>query len=190
MATMRSSEETLRYIERLPLFESLTEREKSTLAAVLQPRGLQRGDLLCKEGDPGRSFYVTVQGTIEVLKELPDGRQEVLSTVGPNNFLGQVALIDRQTRSATLRASSTTLVLECSSDDFDRLFWAGTPFAYKLLDMMVTQLAGRLRDADREIYELFSNPQQTLLKLHDAALEVSRFVNDRDAYGDSRGGVR
>lgn len=175
-----TSSDTLKYIERLPLFADLTGREKSTLAAVLQPRGLQPGDVLCREGEAGRSFFVTVQGTIEVWKDVGGGRQELLSRVGPNHFLGQVALVDRQARSATLKAATTALVLECASDDFDRLFWAGTPFAYRLMDMIVTQLAHRLREADRELYDLFSNPKRTLLKLHEAAIEVARLAHDHD----------
>lgn len=183
--TPRSSD-TLPHLERLSLFADLTSRERATLAAVLQPRGLQTGDLLCREGEPGRSFYVTVHGTIEVWKNVGEGRQELLSTVGPNNFLGQVALIDRQARSATLKAATTALVLECSGDDFDRLFWAGTPFAYRLMDKIVTQLAHRLRDADRQLYDLFSNPKRTLLKLHEAAIEVARLADDHEVAPDQR----
>lgn len=182
-----TSNDTLQYLERLALFEDMTARERAMLATVMQPRGLQAGDVLCREGDQARSFYVTVHGVIEVWKDVGRGREELLSRVGANNFLGQLALIDRQPRSATLKAGSTALVLECAADAFDRLFWAGTPFAYRLMDKIVTQLAHRLRDADRELYDLFSNPQRTLLKLHEAAIEIARLAHDSDLGAESRG---
>lgn len=178
--TQRSST-TLPYLERLSTFADLSSRDRAILATVLQLRGLQPGEVLCREGDPARSFYVTVQGTIEVWKSVGADRQELLSRVGPDNLLGQVALIDRQARSATLKAATTALVLECADEDFDRLFWAGTPFAYRLMDKIVTQLAHRLRDADRQLYDLFSNPKRTLLKLHEAAIEIARLADDHEA---------
>ena len=174
-----TSDDVLRFIEELRLFGSLSERERSILAAVFRPRGLERGQTLCREGEAGRSFFVIVDGTIEIHKELPGGRQELLAEVGRDTMLGEVALIDRQPRSATMKAATPALVLECTADDFDRLFWAGTPFAYKLLDTIVTQLAQRLREADHELHDLFSNPRETLLKLHDAVLDVQRALNER-----------
>jgi len=182
-----TSNDTLQYLERLTVFEDISNRERAMLATVMQPRGLQTGEVLCREGDAARSFYVTVHGVIEVWKDVGSGREELLSRVGANNFLGQLALIDRQPRSATLKAGSTALVLECAAEAFDRLFWAGTPFAYRLMDKIVTHLAHRLRDADRELYDLFSNPQRTLLKLHEAAIEVARLSQDSDLNAESRG---
>jgi len=102
-----------------------------------------------------------------------------LVTVGPNTILGQVSLIDRGARSATLKAASSTMVLECGVDDFDRLFNAGTPFAYKLMDKIVTELARGVREADQELFVLFSNPKKTLMRLHEAALDVQRAAVSR-----------
>ena len=176
-----TSDDVLRLIEELRIFADLTERERSILSAVFRPRGLERGQTLCREGEAGRSFFVVVDGTIEIHKELQGGRQELLCEVGRDNMLGEVALIDRRPRSATMKAATPALVLECMADDFDRLFWAGTPFAYKLLDTIVTQLAQRLREADGELHDLFSNPRDTLLKLHEAAIDVQRALNERGA---------
>ena len=172
-----TTEDSLVFVRRMKLFRDLSEREKSIASSVFHVRRLEHGDVLCREGERGLSFYVTVQGTIEVHKELAADRKELLAEVGPDTMLGQVALIDRQARSATLMASGDAVVLECAVDDFDRLFWAGTPFAYKLLDMILIELSQRLRDADRALYDLYSNPGETLLKLHESAVDVQRVLS-------------
>ena len=169
-----SAEESQRHIQRLSLFEGLDAREKAILAGVFRPRGFRKGDTLCREGDGASSFFIVAMGSIDIFKELPDGRRELLHTVGPNAVLGQVSLIVRGPRSATLTAATSSIVLECSVSDFDRLFSAGTPFAYKLMDTIVTDLSRRVRDADRELASLFSNPKQTLMRLHEAMLEVQK----------------
>ena len=57
---------------------------------------------------------------------------------------------------------------------FERLFKAGNPFAFKVLDRIVVDLARRLRDADEQLKGIYENPKQTLLALHAAALGVQK----------------
>ncbi len=175
-----TSRDSLAYIDKLELFAGLDEKEKRTLSVAFRPRGLLKGEVLCEEGAVAESFFITAVGTIGVYKELGARRQELLSRVGPDNVLGQVALIDRQARSATLKAETSALVLECKVVDFERMFSAGTPFAYKLMDMIVTELARRLRDADQRLNDLYSHPMETMMRLQEAAAEIGRVANDQD----------
>ena len=66
--------------------------------------------------------------------------------------LGHMALVDRNRRSAACRVTSAQAELgELRSDDFERLFNAKTPFAYKILDNLVTDLVGRLRATNQTV---------------------------------------
>jgi len=176
------SEVVVRLMNEWDLFAGLDDREKSALSTVFRVRQTEGGELLCREGEAARSFFIVARGAVEVYKDLPGDRRERLANVGPNNLLGQVALIDGEARSATLVVTPGTVVLECSRDAFERLFRAGSPFAMKVLDMIVVQLCHRLREADKQLYELYTNPARTLLKLHDAALSISRTIEDQDHY--------
>lgn len=162
------------YFDRLALFEGLAPRDHAILATVFRVRDLELGEELCKEGEPAHSLFVVARGTIEIRKHVPRGGEESLGTVGPDNLLGQVGLIDRKGRSATLVASEPATVLECSSDDFERLFHAEAPFALRLMDRIVQDLAKRLRQADEQFVGLFRHPDQTRRRLWEAALDIER----------------
>jgi CRP-like cAMP-binding protein len=178
MAT--TTQDSFNLIRQLSLFTGLTDREMSTLSAVLLPREYEDGEWLCREGDKAGSFFINASGKVQVIKNVPGGGEEVLTEVGPNNILGQVSLIDGKPRSAGLRASGQTVVLECSSEHFDRLFQAGSPFAFKILDMTVVQLSRRLRDANNELRSLYENPSATQSRLREQALHVERAAADQD----------
>ena len=165
-----------RFIDVLPMFAELTERERGMLASVFKCRRVEHGHELCREGDRGQSFYILAKGILEVYKELPDGRREKLAEIGPDNLVGQVALIDGKPRSATCIARGPAIALECSRDDFDRLFKSGSPFALKIIDRVVVDLAKRLREANRQLHELYANPSDTLRLLEQAALDIQQTI--------------
>ena len=152
-------------------------RERGILAGVFVCRRVEHADALCYEGDRGQSFFIVAKGILEVYKELPDGRREKLADIGPDNLLGQVALIDGKPRSATCLARGPVIALECTRDDFSRLFQAGSPFALKILDRVVVDLAKRLREANRQLHQLYSNPSDTLRLLEQAALDIQQTIS-------------
>jgi NADH dehydrogenase len=63
------------------------------------------GDYIFRQGDPGTSFYVIEKGEVEVFRRV-EGKNsdEVIAVLGPGDFFGEVALIDNQPRSASIRA--------------------------------------------------------------------------------------
>ena len=173
-----SQEELLRMVDGLPIFRGLSSREKSTLLAIVTAHTYKAGDLLCREGDRAFSFYILCRGTVDVYKELPGGNRERLGQLSDGAMIGQVSLIDGKARSATVQAKTPVITLECSRDDFERLFTAGSPFAFKILDQIIIHLSKRLRDANTQIYNLYSRPTETLLKLHAACMTIQRTIND------------
>ena len=69
------------------------------------------------------------------------------------------------------------IALECTRDDFSRLFQSGSPFALKIIDRVVVDLAKRLREANRQLHELYSNPGDTLRLLEQAALDIQQTIS-------------
>ncbi len=172
------ADSTQRFIETLPIFQGLSSREKSTLTAILTTRVYKPGAILCREGDRAFTFFILARGTVEVFKELPGGKREKLGQLTDGSMIGQVSLIDGKPRSATVQARTQAVCLECTRDDFERMFTAGSPFAFKILDQIVIHLTKRLRDANHQLYNLYSRPTETLLKLHAACLNIERTLND------------
>lgn len=135
-------------LRRLPLFSDLTPKELAGLRDHLTWCAFDPGDTLFHEGDAAPCGYVIASGDIEVFSRLADGRKQKLATLGPGALVGILALIDHKPRSATCQVGMRPArLIEIKRADFDRLLYARSPFAYKILDRVALDLAERVRSA-------------------------------------------
>lgn len=140
--------QNLAALRRLPLFRDLTPKELASLREHLTWCRFDPGDTLFREGDPAPSCYVIASGDIDVFTRLDDGRKQKLATLGPGALVGVMALIDHKPRSATCQVGlQPARLIEMKRADFDRLLYARSPFAYKILDRVALDLVERLRGA-------------------------------------------
>ena len=141
-------------LSRIKLFKGLSDRELQLLAPSLTHCTKRRGEYLFQVNDAGHSCYVILSGTIEVLLMNEEGNTEPVAQLEPGETVGHLALVDRRKRSAACRVGSDQAVLaELRSDDFERLFNAQTPFAYKILDNLVVDLVSRLRHTNETLLQ-------------------------------------
>jgi CRP-like cAMP-binding protein len=134
---------------KLPLFSGLTTKELEVLRENLVLREFHHGDALFSEGDPARSCFVLIQGTVGVYIQNKNGENDHIAQLEQGAMVGHLALIDNKRRSATCRSlSNPTRLVELTRDDFDRLFWAQNSFAYKILDNLTLDLVQRLRSTN------------------------------------------
>jgi CRP-like cAMP-binding protein len=157
------------YMKTLDLFAGFSPAELDMLGMVFTVRALQEGEMLCTEGDTYASFFVVVSGQIASFKRTRSGRLD-LGRTGPNSLLGHKSLIQGGKRSCSMIASQPSLVLECNRADFQNLFQANSPFAYKVMDVVVNDLVGLLRKVDGTLDRLISSPDEGLSTELDALL--------------------
>lgn len=151
-----------RLLARAPLLKGLGPREMDILRSHLRPREVAAGQPLFEEGDPARSCFVVLSGRIGVYKRMRDGTEERLAVLTPGALVGHMALIDNKPRSASCRACDGPLVLvELDRGDFDRLFTAQSPFAFKITDRIAVDLAERLRAATERLSAAHRERDQT-----------------------------
>src|SRR5438477_6065957 len=91
-------------LARSPLFEMLSTPELEYVAELSRPRRLTAGQILFEEGERGDSLYVIVGGEMEVRRRDATGEQKVIAVLSPPEFFGEMSLIDKDYRSASLRA--------------------------------------------------------------------------------------
>jgi CRP-like cAMP-binding protein len=103
-------------IRGLPLFELCSKRDLRRIAALAQERPLEPGTELIREGEPGTEFYVVVEGQIEVRR----GKRRVAS-LGAGSFVGEIALLSRSPRTATVVATTPLVVLAIEGKSFVEL---------------------------------------------------------------------
>jgi hypothetical protein len=109
----RRHTETLR---RVSLFERLSRRELAGIGAIAAEEEFPAGHELTREGDPGRSFYIILEGTAEVFR----GGQK-LDSRGGGEFFGEIALIAHSPRTATVKAATPIRALVISDRKFRAL---------------------------------------------------------------------
>lgn len=97
------------------------------------------GDVLLREGDTAAAAYLIESGAVEVSK-MVDGRRIVLNTLGPGAIVGEMALIDRGPRSATVSATAKTIALIIDQKVFDRVLASAEPVLKALVLAYTTHL--------------------------------------------------
>lgn len=93
------------------------------------------GEVIIREGDQGNCMYVMQEGEVEVIIER-DGNEIQLEILGAGRFFGEMALFDRDVRSATVRALGRTRVLTVDKKNFMRRVHEDPSLAFRLVETM------------------------------------------------------
>jgi CRP-like cAMP-binding protein len=103
-------------LKRAPLFATCSKSELGSLALVADELDLPEGKVLTAEGDPGREFFVLIEGSADVRRK---GRK--VNTMSAGDFFGEIALVSNRPRTATVTAVSPLRVLVVTDRAFREL---------------------------------------------------------------------
>jgi len=153
-------------LRHIPLFANLNDEELAEITAITTMRQFPKGRVIINEGEHSDSLYAIVAGKVKVLVSEEDGKEIILSILGPGEFFGELSLIDNQPRSATVVTMESSTFNVISQADFMRILSTSPKIAKTILQAM----AKRLRDADRKISSLalldvYGRVARTLLEL-------------------------
>ena len=132
--------EKLDILRRIPLFRHLNYKELVKVLNQTQQQSFEEGQLVIREQSDGDEFYIILSGEVEVTK---GGRP--LTVLGPGVHFGEMALVDRSPRSATVAARSETRLMSLSRKAFYQLVRTEPVLSSKLLWSFVQVLSHRLR---------------------------------------------
>jgi CRP/FNR family transcriptional regulator, cyclic AMP receptor protein len=168
-------------LRRAPLFESLDDEETRALRAGVTDVELARGERLFDEGDGGDRLYVVLDGKIKLTRTSADGRENLISLVGPGEMFGELSLFDPRPR--TMSASAVTDVrMAALAHEYLRSWLSGHPdVALHLLaalarrlrrtnevmsDLVFTDVPGRVAKALLDLAARFGVQQEEGLQVH------------------------
>lgn len=139
--------ETLREIG---LFGALGDATLEHLTKILKTLRVLPGDIVFREGDASaREMLILLEGEMEVSKRSRSGKDTRIAILGPNDWFGEMAMIDMQPRSATARSLAPCRLIRMTSENLDSLYRFDLK-SYALIVLNIARdLSRRLRVTDR-----------------------------------------
>ncbi|MEY3447761.1 MAG: hypothetical protein RLZZ14_285 [Actinomycetota bacterium] len=137
-------------VRRAPLFTALDDSAASTLKESMTTVKINKGGVLFSEGDEGQTLYVIIEGKIKLGTRSSDGRENLLSILGPGEMFGELSLFDVGPRTATATAVTDTRLLALGHDKVIPWITAHPEVSLQLL----ARLAQRLRRTNEVVSDL------------------------------------
>jgi CRP/FNR family transcriptional regulator, cyclic AMP receptor protein len=137
-------------IRRAPLFTALDNAAAATLRESMTQVKVSKGQTLFKEGDAGDRLFVVVEGKLKLGTSSGDGRENLLSILGPGDMFGELSLFDPGPRTATATAVTDSRVLALANDQVIGWVTAHPQVSLQLLK----RLARRLRRTNEVLADL------------------------------------
>jgi len=113
-----ATQEAIDLLRMIPLFRSVGEADLQELASHLIERRFPRNTTIVEEGLAGDYMYVIREGRVKVTKLSEDGREKILEFFDSGSFFGEMALLDRAPRSASVKTLKPVRLLALSRTDF------------------------------------------------------------------------
>jgi CRP/FNR family cyclic AMP-dependent transcriptional regulator len=134
----------------VPLFSGVPDEQLRMLATVVTRKSVSRGSTIMVAGDPTDSLYIILSGRLKVMMSDAEGKEVILSILGPGEFFGEMGLIDDAPRSASVVAIEPCELLSIAKRDFSKCLAENFEMAMAVMRGLVR----RLREADRKIGSL------------------------------------
>ena len=129
----------LDHLAEVPLFSAASRRDLQKIARASDEVAVKAGRVLVDEGRPGHEFFLILEGTASVRR-----KNRKVAELGPGQYFGELSLLDRGPRTATVVADTDMKVLVLGQREFLGVLDEVPGLAYKILRIM----AHRLREAD------------------------------------------
>lgn len=152
-----SEEETRSFLINLPIFSSFNVDELSVFARHMSFIHLQRGEHLFLEGDLGTFMGFVVNGILEVQKKADNGENITLARLTKGSSIGEMALIDKSPRSATVIAKQATTVVTLTDKGFDLLAEKYPPLGIKVIQKVARLLSLNMRRTSSKLADLIQS---------------------------------
>jgi len=169
MATTTAPNETAAILGACRLFRDLEPAVLARIAPHFEPVNYKAGQIVFAEGDIGNSMLIISDGEVEVTKVVGQS-PHVLSRLGRGEHVGEMALISRQRRSATVRALGDFRGLVLRQSEFDAMLDEEPRFAREML----RAISDRLRRTDETALEQMVTAHQAL------TFSLARLADSRD----------
>ena len=130
------SDAKVELLKKVPLFAGCSKGELKRLASVADEIDLREGTILTREGRAGHEFFVLIEGTVRVAQD-----SRTIAELGSGDWLGEISLLTKSLRTATVTATSPVRALVITERDFRRTITEMPSIAMKVLSSVADRLS-------------------------------------------------
>jgi signal transduction histidine kinase len=130
-------------------FPGITPDEVQKLISHSQVHSYPTGTVLCREDKVETTFYMILEGEVEVTKNINQSEERLLKTLSPGDFFGEMGLIHNAPRAATVTTKTNLVALELEKEAFDDVLNHSASVSMA----MVREISNRLRENDEMAVE-------------------------------------
>lgn len=137
-------------LQRIPIFARLGESELAALRRIAMPRRFPTAETIFWQEDPSDALYVIVSGFVKAYSTTPEGKEKILTLLGPGEFVGEIGLLDGRPRSATVETLTPLETLVISRRAFRELALEQPEMLWKILAAIcekLRQISSQMLDA-------------------------------------------
>jgi CRP/FNR family cyclic AMP-dependent transcriptional regulator len=146
MTTSGGARDALEIARGIPLFGQVADGDLEQIASHLIERRYPRNTTIVEEGLPGDYMYIIREGRVKVTKLSEDGREKILEFLDEGAFVGEMALLERAPRSASVKTLTPVRLLALSRIDFIALLKKSPDLAMAVIQ----ELSRRLRTINEQ----------------------------------------
>jgi CRP/FNR family transcriptional regulator, cyclic AMP receptor protein len=132
-------------LNKVPLFSMLKTEDLHMISTIATEEAYEGGHVLFYEGDIGDKLFIIVSGAVTILKN-KDGVETALATLKENEFLGELALFDAETRTATARCNGPCTFLVIERNDIEQLAHEYPAIAFGFIKALMSRMRGMINN--------------------------------------------
>ncbi|MDH5445637.1 MAG: Crp/Fnr family transcriptional regulator [Gammaproteobacteria bacterium] len=172
-------------LNRMHLFSELNPSDSDILTQHSTTRTYPANSILINEGDDTDSLYVVLQGEVKVYASDENGKEVILNILGPGEYFGELALVDNEPRSASVKTIQPTKVMIIAKAEFKKVLADNPDMAFN----MIQSLAKQVRDLTNNVKSLalmdvYGRVAHTLLDLASEMEDGKMVVNQKLTHQD------
>jgi CRP/FNR family cyclic AMP-dependent transcriptional regulator len=146
-----SDRETVDFLASVPLLEGREKADLVELARVMRRRTVREGETLWRQGDEAREMVFIVDGAVSASLHVPGDRTVEIARAGPGDLVGEIALLDGEGHTMSVRVTESATVLALSRMDFAALLARQDPPTFELKRRLASLLTARHRSQLRHL---------------------------------------
>jgi CRP/FNR family transcriptional regulator, cyclic AMP receptor protein len=141
-------------IRNIAIFSDLGASDLELITRVMHVSRVDKGGVVFKEGDPGDYVCFVVEGTVEVLKATDKGIDRPIAELGAGSSIGEMAVIGKFLRSATVKSKNDATLLTLTRDRFNQICTDYPWIGVKMLRAIAQLLSEHLKKTSKNLSEL------------------------------------